>query len=163
MNGMKKMFNERGSGLINDLIMVKKELRNKLNTKFYEKKNTGPLYKKYFFCSMCSLREHPEQVFIIHFLNTVNVFVLFAHLLIIMNIYIRLPISVNITVLYYWAILCSICTVESDRNIKCFFIIICPPKNLFFQMFNSTNRQKQKSVFFGIEIFVMRFCKNCLS
>ena len=62
------------------------------------------------------MREHSEHVFIVHSLYIVNVFILFVHLLITMNIYIRLPITVNNAVVYYSATPCSICTSESDRN-----------------------------------------------
>ena len=37
---------------------------------------------------MRSMREQPEYVFIVHFLNTVNIFVLFVHPMIIINTYI---------------------------------------------------------------------------
>ena len=62
------------------------------------------------------MREHPEHVFIIHFLNIVNAFALSVHSLITMIIYIRLPITVSTAMLYYSATPCSICTAESDRN-----------------------------------------------
>ena len=102
------------------------------------------------------MREHPEHVFNVHSLNIVNAFFLFVHLLIIMNIYIRLPSTVNIALLYYSTTPCSICIVKSNRKIKSFSNIFYPQKNFFFQMFNSTNGRKQKIVFFGIEIFAIR-------
>ena len=140
MDGMKFMFNERWSGSMNYLYMVKK-IKSKLNMKFlWEKKQARYIY---FFCSMCPMREHLVHVFIIHSPNIVNALVLFAHLLIIMNIFNRLPITVNIAVLYYSAILCSICTAESNRNIKSFSNIFSPQKVFFSQMFNSTNRRIQ--------------------
>ena len=110
---------------------------------------------------MCSVCEHPEYIPIIHYLNIVNVLVFFVHLLIIMSLYIRLPITVNIAVLYYSATLCSIYTVESDRNINFFPIFFVPKiffsskclipltgenKNRFFRYRNFCNALLQKFI-----------------
>ena len=75
---------------------------------------------------MCSMREHPEHAPFVHCLNTVNTLALPVHSLITMNIYVHLPIIPNTAVLYYSAIPCSICTAESDRNIKSPSNISCP-------------------------------------
>ena len=66
---------------------------------------------------MCSMREHPEHVPIVHSLSNVNKPVLFAHSLITVNTHVHLPIIMNTAVLYYSATPCSIYTAESDRNI----------------------------------------------
>ena len=143
----------------NELSIYGKESKINWTRGSYEKK-IGPLYKQQFFCSMSSVCEYPEHVPILYFFNIVNVFVLFVHLLITINIYARLPITVNIAVLNYSATPCSICTVESDRNIKSFSNIFCPQffsSKCLIQPFG----ENKKSFFFGIGIFAMRFCKNC--
>ena len=102
---------------------------------------------------MYSMCEHPKHVFIVYSPNIVNIFVLFVHLLIIMNIYVRLPITVNIAVLYYSATPCSICTAELNRNIKPFSNISCPQEILFSKCLIPPTGENKNS-FFSVSEFL---------
>ena len=104
--------------------------------------------------------EHPEHAPFVHSLNIVITHALSAHPLITMNTYIHLPIISNITVLYYSATPCSICTTESDRNTKSPSIISCPQEILLSKCLIPPTGENKKSFLSVLEFLPCVFAKT---
>ena len=108
---------------------------------------------------MCSMCEHPKHVPFVHSLSIVITHALSVHSLITMNTYVHLPIISNIAVLYYSTTPCSICTAESDRNIRSPSNISCPQEVLFSKCLIPPTGENRKSFLSVLEFLPCVFAK----
>ena len=111
-------------------------------------------------CSVYSVCEHPEHIPFVHSPSIVITHALSAHSLITMSTYVHLPIISSIAVLYYSATPCSICTVESDRNIRSPSNISCPQEILFPKCLIPPTGENRKSFLSVLEFLPCAFAKT---